>query len=290
MPNLKWKIGEVEVFQIVELEAGKIIQESIKDAIPENTQKINWLYPHFADKGGSLKALVQGFLIKSGNLNILIDTCNGNDKERTDIPEWSNLQIDFLKRLCDTGVSKKDVDIVACTHLHMDHVGWNTKLEDDAWVPTFPNAKYIFVKGEYEYWSKKPKKEIADDKAAFDDSVTPIIKTDLAELVEVNYNIDQSISFIPTPGHTPYHVSVLIESSGKQAIISGDVIHHPCQIVNPEWITIADTFPEKAVESRKGILKEIVDTDTLLIGSHFPSPVAGHVVGIKDGFKFIVNS
>lgn len=288
MTNLKWTIGEVEVHQIVELEAGQIIKDTIKNATPKNIRDIGWLYPNFADEAGNLKALVQGFLIRSDNKNILIDTCNGNDKVRIDIPEWGNLQTNFLKKLRVIGVTEMDVNVVACTHLHFDHVGWNTKFEGGVWLPTFPNAKYLFAREEYEYWEQKPAKEIADDKAAFDDSVDPIVKAGLAELIDMEYKIDRHISFIPTPGHTPHHVSVFIESQNQRAIISGDFLHHPCQVAKPQWTTDADTQPEKGIVTRQRILAEIADTDVLLIGSHFANPVAGRVVQVSDGFIFKV--
>lgn len=289
LTSLKWEIGQVEIYQIVELEAGEIIQSIIPEATPENIKKIDWLYPNFADENGNLKALVQGFLIKSESKNILIDTCNGNDKKRTDAPEWGNLQTDFLTKLIELGVSPDDVDVVACTHLHMDHVGWNTKLEKGEWIPTFPNAQYLFDSKEFEYWEKKPEKEIDDDHAAFEDSVMPVIKAGLAKLVDSNHAIDKNISFIPTPGHTPSHVSVLIESEGRKAIISGDLLHHPCQIANPSWVTEADTFPDKAKETRTNLFEEITDTDTLFIGSHFSNPVAGKIVRSSgEGFVFMV--
>lgn len=143
MTSLKWKIGEVEIFQIIELEAGKLIQSIIKKATAENIQNIGWLSPYFADEAGGLKALVQSFLVRSNNKNILIDTCNGNDKVRTDVPEWANLQTNFLKKLTAVGVAETNIDVVACTHLHMDHIGWNTKLKGGIWVPTFPTLKDI---------------------------------------------------------------------------------------------------------------------------------------------------
>jgi glyoxylase-like metal-dependent hydrolase (beta-lactamase superfamily II) len=286
MPNLRWRIGEVEIIQLVELEAGKLIQSIIRGATPENILRIPWLCPHFADETGQIKALVQGFLVKSNGLNILIDTCNGNDKQRTDVPEWSNLQIPFLESLRAVGVNETDVQVVACTHLHMDHVGWNTKLSDGAWVPTFPNAQYLFALEEYNYWLQKPEKEIADDKAAFDDSVTPILDAGLAHLVSTDHRIDNQVRLIPTPGHTPCHVSVLIESKGKRAIISGDFLHHPCQIAMPDWATDADTFPDQGILTRKKLLEDIADTETLLIGSHFAEPVAG-CIGRKDGGLFL---
>jgi len=269
LSSLKWKVGKVEIYQIVELEAGEIIQSIIPKATPENIKKIDWLMPHFADNNGNLKALVQGFLIKSEGKNILIDTCNGNDKKRTDAPEWGDLQTDFLSKLLELGVERKDVHIVACTHLHMDHVGWNTMLDKNQWIPTFPNAQYFFDKQEFEYWEKKPEKEIDDDHAAFEDSVMPIIKAKLAKLVDSNFRIDENIRFIPTPGHTPSHVSIFIESEGSKAIISGDLLHHPCQIANPSWVTEADTFPNRAKETRIKLFKEIANSETLFIGSHF---------------------
>jgi glyoxylase-like metal-dependent hydrolase (beta-lactamase superfamily II) len=288
MSSLRWKIGDVEVFQIIELEAGALIQSIIKNATPENIRNIGWLYPHFADKEGNLKALVQGFLIKSNKKNILIDTCNGNDKSRTDVPEWSNLKIDFIGRLAEVGVTPSEIDVVACTHLHMDHVGWNTKLENGNWVPTFPNARYLFAQKDYDYWVQKPEKEIADDKAAFDDSVSPIIKAGLATLIHFDHEIDKNISFIPTPGHTPGHVSVRIDSQGEHGIISGDFLHHPCQIAEPTWFTDADTIPDQGIETRIRLLDLIADSETLLIGSHFANPVAGRVQRKNGKLTFVV--
>jgi len=286
---LKWIVGQVEIYQIIELEAGELIQEIIPEATHENIKTIDWLYPHFANQDGSLKALVQSFLIKSDGKNILIDTCNGNDKKRTDIPQWNNLQTDFLVQLEKMNLGADDIDIVACTHLHMDHVGWNTMLQNDVWVPTFKNARYLFDRNEFEYWKKKPKEEIDDDHAAFNDSVLPVVSAGLVDLVDSNYAIDGNIKFIPTPGHTPSHVSIYIESDNEKAIISGDMTHHPCQIQNPDWITEADTFPDRAKETRIKLFENIADTNTLFIGSHFANPVAGKIAKGQSGnyiFKY----
>lgn len=280
MTGLTWQIGDVEIQQIVELPAGEIIQDVVKQATPETVREIPWLVPNFADQNGKLKALVQCFLIKSGGKNILIDTCNGNDKTRNDIAVWGNLHTDFLKQL------ESDINIVACTHLHMDHVGWNTRLESGRWVPTLPKAKYLFAKKEYEYWASSPTKELADDKAAFVDSVKPIIDAGLAELVESSHRINDEISLIPTPGHTPSHVSVVIESKGEKAIISGDFIHHPIQIAHPEWVISSDANSAQAVTTRQQILDKIANTETLLLGSHFANPVAGKVTRSGELLRF----
>jgi glyoxylase-like metal-dependent hydrolase (beta-lactamase superfamily II) len=161
-------------------------------------------------------------------------------------------------------------------------------LENGIFVPTFPNAKYLFVEEEYKYWKSKPEKEVDDDKFGFDDSVSPIVKANLAQFVKSNYKIDNNISLKPTPGHTPGHVSVLIESQGKKAIISGDFIHHPCQLAHPEWTMGADTLPEKALKTRQAMLEQLANSDTLFIGTHFSDLVAGYIV--RSGKNFILKT
>ncbi len=153
MNPLRWIIGDVEITQLVEMVDNKLFPTFIPRATPENILNIPWLRPHFVDENGGLNAQVQSFLIRSSGENILIDTCNGNGKSRPTVPTWGNLKTDFLNDL-----SPEDIDVIVCTHLHFDHVGWNTKRDDGAWVPTFPHAKYLFSKEEYDYWIKKPKK------------------------------------------------------------------------------------------------------------------------------------
>lgn len=277
MNNLKWLIGEVEIIQIVEMEENEIFSSFIPKAKREYIKKIPWLYPNFADERGELKALVQSFLIKSNGKNILVDTCNGNGKDRPNVKEWSKLKTDYLSKFDSVGIKPEEIDFVVCTHLHFDHVGWNTKNENGEYKPTFPNAKYLFSKQEYDYWIKKPEKEMIDDFNGIDDSVTPIVNAGLAKFIEDDYKLDNQISFLPTPGHTPHHISVRIESKGRTAIITGDVMHHPCQIAKPDWTTGADTYPEQTIETRKKLLQEVKDKDVLIIGTHFANPVAGKV-------------
>ena len=283
---MKWKVGDVEIIQIVEMEGGELIQNSIPKATPENIKKIDWLYPNFADENGKLKALVQSFLVKSNGKNILVDACNGNGKNRPTCPDWGNLNTDFLRRLNEIGTRESNINIVVCTHLHFDHVGWNTKLENGVFAPTFPNAKYLFVEEEYKYWHSKPEKEVDDDKFGFDDSVAPVVNANLAQFISSNHKIDQNIRLIPTPGHTPGHISIIIESNGKKAIISGDFIHHPCQFAHPQWSMSADALPEKAFETRRKMLDELAGTNTLFIGTHFANPVAGYIEIKRETFIF----
>jgi glyoxylase-like metal-dependent hydrolase (beta-lactamase superfamily II) len=227
---------------------------------------------------------VQCFLIKSGDKNILIDACVGNDKTHTDVPEWAGLHTDFLEQLAEVGVKPADLNVVACTHLHNDHVGWNTRLDGDRWVPTFPNAQYVFVRQEYEYWLQKPENQIADDRAAFEESVSPIIEAGLARLVDIDHRIDSHLRFVPSPGHTPDHVCVLIESGNHAGLISGDIMHHPCQVADPTWNCTCDSLPELAAATRQRLLSDIAGTETLLIGSHFSNPVSGRVARMSGQF------
>ena len=159
--QLSWTIGDIEITAIQEiLDAGKLIQSIIPNATKRNIQKLDWLVPNFADSDGNLKAVVQSFLITSSDQTILVDTCNGNDKERLDMPIWGGLDTSFLERLEQAGTKPENVDIVINTHMHFDHIGWNTKLEEGKWIPTFPNAQYLFVKDEYKYWSNDPQNEM----------------------------------------------------------------------------------------------------------------------------------
>lgn len=285
---LRWNLGDVEISQVVELEGGvgAVIQSIIKNASRENIRAINWLKPNFADGEGNLKSQVQSFLIKTEGKKILVDACIGNGKVRTDIPAWGNLKTDYLARLARAGASPAEIDIVACTHLHVDHVGWNTKLDHGQWVPTFPNATYLFGREEYDYWKEEPAEGRPDHKAAFDDSVSPLVQRGMAKMVSSDHRIAKHIRFSPAPGHTPGHLCVLLESDSQKAVISGDFIHHPCQVANPHWAVAPDALPEKAIETRERLLDQMSQTHALLLGSHFANPVAGYVIRAENGFVF----
>ncbi len=287
MENLKWKIGDVEVFMIVEMVDNELFSTFIPEAKPKAVLKYDWLKPNYIGDKGNLKAQVQSFVIKSNGKYILIDTCNGNHKERPGMSTWGNLNTNFLEKFTHIGIDPDKIDYVACTHLHFDHVGWNTKLENGKWVPTFKNAKYLFSKEEYEYWIKKPENEVEDDHNGIADSVVPVVEAGQAEFVSDDHKLDESIRFIPTPGHTPHHISIAIESKCQKAIITGDVMHHPCQIAETSWTTLADTLPEQTIQTRIGFLMKYANTETLILGTHFPYPVAGYIVEEDGKFKFI---
>jgi len=279
------KIGSLAIETIFELDASKVIRDIIDDATPENIKKIPWLIPRYANKEGELKAVNQSFLVNVAGKNVLIDTCVGNARPRPGFPEWGNLNTNYLENLKRV-IDPAKVDYVVCTHLHFDHIGWNTYMKDGKWCPLFPNAAYVFYKAELDYWLNKPPAEMEDDLSGIEESVRPLINDNLVRLVNVDEYILPGLKLISTPGHTPHHVSVLIESEEASVLFAGDVFHHPCQIAHPEWMSF-DTDGETALASRKALLSRYADTDTYIIGAHFSEPVGGRIVSAPDGYQLI---
>jgi glyoxylase-like metal-dependent hydrolase (beta-lactamase superfamily II) len=247
---MKWTIGDVTVTKVVELEMTGGTRFLLPQATPEEILPLTWLQPHFADENGRLRMSIHSFIVETPNRRIIVDTCLGNDKQSRRIPHWNERDGPFLADLAAAGFPAESIDTVLCTHLHVDHVGWNTRLVDGKWVPTFPRARYLMGRTEYEHWrSVKDRPDMAPILA---DSVTPIVEAGLATMVETNEKICDEISLIPTLGHTPGHVSVMIQSQGEQALITGDFMHHPCQIAHPEWSTLADSDANRALQRGDG--------------------------------------
>ena len=279
---MKWRIGDVTVSKIVELETTGGSRFILPQATREAIQPISWLCPHFADEDGRLKMSIHALVVEADGRRIVVDTCLGNDKQNRLIPTWNDRQGRFLEDLADAGFGRESIDTVLCTHLHVDHVGWNTMLVDGKWVPTFPNARYLFGRVEYEHWSSQS--ERADMHAVFADSVQPIFDDGLADLVEWDHQLCPEVRLAPSIGHTPGHASVWIESKGERAIITGDFLHHPCQMAHPEWSSTADSDAQQAEATRHRIFSELAGGPVLMIGTHFSGPTAGHV--IRDGSAY----
>jgi glyoxylase-like metal-dependent hydrolase (beta-lactamase superfamily II) len=224
--------------------------------------------------------------VQTPHHNILIDTCVGNDKPRPARPFWNMMKSDrFEKGLAAIGVGVGDIDFVMCTHLHVDHVGWNTKLENGRWVPTFPKARYVFADRELEFWTKRNK----DDPAAcpwVTDSVLPIVAANRVDLVKSQYAFNDLVDLIPTPGHTIDHYSVHVGKSGADCVITGDMIHSPIQARYPEFGMMSDYDSAQAGRSRHELFGRFCDTSTLMCTAHFPSPSTGRFVRWKDAFDF----
>jgi len=215
---MKWRVGKVTVTKIVELEVTGGSRFILPQATYEAVLPIGWLQPDFADERGRLKMSIHALVVetqrgKTGGRRVVVDTCLGNDKENRRIPTWNNLQTSFLVDLAAAGYPRETIDTVVCTHLHVDHVGWNTMLVDGRWVPTFPNARYLMGRVEHAHWtSQQDREEIT---AILADSVIPVWDAGLVDLVETDHRICDEISLVPTPGHTPGHVSVRIASQGE---------------------------------------------------------------------------
>jgi glyoxylase-like metal-dependent hydrolase (beta-lactamase superfamily II) len=277
---LSWQVGEVKVTRILELEATGGTRFILPQATREVVQTIPWLAPHFADEDGRLRMSIHALVVETPTRRIIVDTCIGNDKQR-DIPTWSGLQTNFLADLAAAGFPRESIDVVLCTHLHVDHVGWNTMLVDGRWVPTFPNARYLLGRAEYEYWRGEDEGNEHPERSPFHDSVKPVWEAGLVDLVETDHQICPEVSFEPTLGHTPGHVSVRIRSKGRDALITGDFIHHPCQFTHPEWASLADYDEAASTGTRQRVFDALAGSETLVIGTHFAAPTAGHVV--RDG-------
>lgn len=279
---MRWKIGNVDLTRVVEIDAVSIGRFVLPDAMPENVLPIGWLRPHFIDDQGLLKMSVHALLIESCGRRILVDTCIGNDKKRG-VPDWNQRTGPFLADLAAAGFPAGSIDTVLCTHLHVDHVGWNTRKVDGRWVPTFPNARYLFARTEWEHWSREPEDPRVGP--VFGDSVQPIVDAGLADLVEMDHELTDEVWLEPTPGHTPGHVSVHIRSADEEAVITGDMIHHPCQMAVPDWSSAFDTDPEQARATRHAFLERYADGPVLVVGTHFSAPTAGRVVRDGDAYR-----
>ncbi|MDB6088562.1 MAG: fold metallo-hydrolase, partial [Gammaproteobacteria bacterium] len=277
---LNWQVGAVKITCVVEVEIPFPQGSFLREATPEALKTSPWLFPHFAKEDGTLIASVQALLVEAPGLRLMVDTCIGNDKPRNFVG-GNPLATPFLQHLKDAGWSRDSIDVVVCTHLHVDHVGWNTMLMDGKWVPTFPKARYLIGKREFEHWGGESDEE---QQAIMGDSVRPIFDAGLAELVEMDHRISPEVRLRPTPGHTPGHVSVMIESEGQSAVITGDIAHHPCQMAYPEWTTSFDCDVQAATATRTKLFAEWADQPILVIGTHYAAPTAGHVK--RDGAAF----
>jgi glyoxylase-like metal-dependent hydrolase (beta-lactamase superfamily II) len=283
-------LKDITIYQVVEqqgpfFDALEFFPTLTKELLEENR---SWLQPTFIDPASNRLVLcVQSFIIKTPHHNILIDSCVGNHKPRPARPAWNMMNSDrFEKGFAATGLTVNDIDYVMCTHLHVDHVGWNTRLDNGRWVPTFPKAKYVMADRELEFWTQKEK----GDPASFPwitDSVLPIVEAKRAQIVKSDFALNEQFQFIPTPGHTIDHYSVLVGEPGGDALITGDMIHSPIQGRYPELGMRADYDSGQAGQTRRKVFDRFCDTSTTMCMVHFPSPSTARVRRWGDGYKFV---
>jgi glyoxylase-like metal-dependent hydrolase (beta-lactamase superfamily II) len=281
----QWEIGGVRITRIIELETLSKGTFVLPDATLENVKRDSaLLMPQFADANGKMRMSVHALVVESQGKRIVVDTCIGNDKRRPS-PAWNMLHTSFLTDLEQAGFPRESIDYVLCTHLHVDHVGWNTMLVGDRWIPTFPHAKYLIGQKEWRHWSADQSSFAKDP---LDDSVRPVIDAGLAEFVEPDHKLTGEVWLESTPGHTPGHFSVRIASGGRDAVITGDLMHHPIQFIHPDWNCSADSIPDMAKATRREFIERYADRDVLVFGTHFATPSAGHIVRHGDAWLFRV--
>jgi glyoxylase-like metal-dependent hydrolase (beta-lactamase superfamily II) len=284
------KIGDLPVLRIVEAEgAFAPIDFLLPDFDARLLKSHSWLQPAFVNDACNVMMSFHSFVIRTGKHVIFVDGCAGNDKERPLRPSWHRQKGDFLARLAASGVQPEEIDIVFCTHLHADHVGWNTQLRDGRWVPTFPNARYLFSKVEYEYWEREHREALAaggpaPNHGSFADSVLPVMDAKQAHLVSSDHEIEHGLHLEPAPGHTPGTCLLHVKNRGAHGIFCGDVMHTPVQLADPMLSSRFCSDAKLSARTRRSLCERVADTPTVLFTGHFPAPSAARIVRAGDAF------
>jgi glyoxylase-like metal-dependent hydrolase (beta-lactamase superfamily II) len=279
-------LGGLRVTAVVERAGPTRPTWLLPDAVPDAVERHRgWLAPHFLDDKGRLLQSIHTFVVQAPGLTALVDTCVGNDKDRGGRAPFHMMRTTFLDDLTAAGFPPEAIDVVVCTHLHVDHVGWNTRLDGGRWVPTFPRARHLFARPEWEHWSSG---RDDDTRRIMADSVTPVLDAGLADLVDVDHRVSDAMWLEPTPGHTPGHVSVRLRGGDAEAVITGDLMHHPIQMAEPQWATPFDTDAEQARKTRRAFCERFADTPVTVLGTHFHHPTAGRIVRHGATWRFAV--
>jgi glyoxylase-like metal-dependent hydrolase (beta-lactamase superfamily II) len=305
--HLDFAVGRIKGTNMVQFKVGsttitlipEMIDRSFKfrSFFPKSTDEdiaahLHWMSPGHYDAGtGRLLLSMHSWLIDTGKHKILVDGCVGNDKTRPTRPDWCNLDTPFLARLHAAGAHPEDIDFVLCTHLHADHVGWNTRLVDGRWIPTFPNAKYVFSRREHTYWEER----LAGDNGSghhllsYQDSVLPVIQAKQALIVDDYHEIAGCLILAPAPGHTPGHVAIWLQSNDEAGVFTGDILHHPIQLIHPSWSCFGCQDQEEASVTRRHVLEQCADRNALLLPGHFMAPHATYIKENTSGFFITAN-
>lgn len=278
---MTWQVGHVRITRILEMDPLVVSASWLLKTTAEEVALVGWLQPHFATPNGDLHAHIQAFVIEDSGFRIMVDPCVGNAKPRSSAL-FSMREGNFLEHLVAAGFAPESIDFVVCTHLHFDHCGWNTKLLDGRWVPTFANARYLFSKTEYQRASV----ETAEDQdVTYRDSIKPVVDAGLADIVAADHVISPAVRLLPTPGHTIGHCCIVIDSAGEQGLITGDMMHHPFQAAAPSVCSHFCWNDVTAEATRRVILSRCERNGAVLFGSHFAGPTALRVVADGSSWR-----
>ena len=284
-----WKIGEVEITRVMEFE-GPLLDPFFlfPDADPRTmADHESWLQPRLQDPDTGLLVLAfHTFVIRTPRHVILVDTCSGNDKQRPQKPRYHQNKWPYLINLAAAGIKIEEVNFVLCTHLHVDHVGWNTRLIDGQWVPTFPNAKYLFSKEEWQFWEREYQSPEFTEDPYHEDSIRPVLDAGLAAIVESTHVVDDWVRLLPSPGHTPGHISVHVGKKKTEAIMTGDLMHHPLQCAEPHLNSCFCVNPAQSIATRRAFLESHSGSPLLVMPAHFPTPGAGRIIEAGASWRF----
>jgi len=283
-----FKIGETTIDRIEEAHGPAFpVDMLLPDWDPAVLEEHkDWLFPrHFHARSNRFITSLHSWLLRTKHHTILIDTCAGNQKNRPHSPLFHMKDTPYLERLKAAGVNPEEIDFVMCTHLHMHHVGWNTRLENGRWVPTFPNANYVFSKTERDFWDPATNPALDEEaRLIFEDSVHPVIAAGQDRLVGDGDRIGDNLSIDAAPGHTPGSIAIALNSGGEQGLFTGDVMHHPIQVYRPRWSSRFCTDPVQSADTRERILGHCADCNALMMPAHFGAPHAGRVRRKGGGF------
>lgn len=287
------KIGDISIDVAVEMAIddgfpANMLVPSFEQDIVERNREL--LVPFCYNPGtGGLKLSIHSWVMRVGKEVILIDTCNGNDKERPNFELAHKLNLPYLDKLAALGVKPEDVTMVMCTHLHVDHCGWNTRLKNGKWVPTFPNARYVFSRAELEQWDTRKNPLGADDinLNVFDDSVLPVIEAGLVDVVDGDKDLNEMMRLELAPGHTRGSMVMKLQSKGQHAMFAGDTMHSPVQAMRPHWSSGFCSDPVQSAQTRRKLIEHCVDKNALLMPAHFPPPHGVRVRAQGENFTIV---
>jgi glyoxylase-like metal-dependent hydrolase (beta-lactamase superfamily II) len=286
----RFDVDDMTIHRVVESEYGFVpALQFLPGLSSEQLEESRSSMPGALDSEDRLVLCFQSYIVKTPHHTVLVDTCVGNDKVRPVRETWNRKTgKDYMSALVAAGVTVDDIDFVMCTHLHADHVGWNTRLQNGQWVPTFPNARYVFSQKEYEFWAEEHARnriKDGDANAAIADSVLPIVAARKADLVSSEHALNDHVRLMPTPGHSPDHFAVCFGCGGDAAVVTGDLIHSPIQARYPDMGRPGDFDQKQGAITRRSFLERYCDTSTLCCMSHFPSPSVGRIRRWGEGFR-----